>query len=129
MAPATVLLIDSDVDSINIYSLILQHHGYSVIYASDPEVGLRMAVEAKPSVVISELFLPPMRGVSLLDRLRSDDRISQTPLIVLDSIPDHAADMADSLARLPRLRKPCEPSRLLQEVQRVLEEPSQPSPH
>jgi chemosensory pili system protein ChpA (sensor histidine kinase/response regulator) len=127
MAPATVLLIDSDVDSITIYSLILQHHGYSVIHARDPENGLRMAVEEKPAVVVSELFLPPLRGLSLVDRLRSDDRIAQTPLIILDSIPEHAADMADAFASLNRLRKPCEPSRLLQEVQRVLE-PPQPLP-
>lgn len=121
MAPATVLLIDSDVDSINIYTLILKHHGYSVIHARDPEDGLRLAVEEKPAVVVSELFLPPLTGTSLVDRLKADRRVAETPLIILDSTPEHAAALVEEYPSLNRLRKPCEPSRLLQEVQRILE--------
>jgi DNA-binding NtrC family response regulator len=123
MAPATVLLIDSDADSIAIYSLILRHHGFSVIEARDPEIGLQMAYEENPDVVVSELFLPPVRGISLLDRLRSDDRLAAKPLIVLDSVPAYSTAMEETLGPVNRLKKPCAPSRLLHEVQRVLDQP------
>ncbi len=120
MAPATVLLIDSDVDSIEIYSLLLRHHGYQVIHALDGTTGLRLAFESNPDVVVSELFLPPLQGGEVVDQLRSDDRTAATPLIVLDSIPNFTGELTRRHGELSRLTKPCEPSRLLREIERLL---------
>jgi CheY-like chemotaxis protein len=122
MAPATVLIIDSDADSIEIYSLLLRHHGYEVIHARDGETGLRLAFESNPDLVVSELFLPPVPGGEVVDQLRSDDRTAATPLIVLDSIPNFGHDVSRRLRGLSRLTKPCEPSRLLQEIERLLDQ-------
>src|SRR5690606_16450194 len=69
MAASTVLLIDNDQDSITIYSLILRHHGYEVVPATDGETGLRLALELKPDIVVTELFLPQLQGPSLLEGL------------------------------------------------------------
>ncbi|MEX2582479.1 MAG: response regulator [Gemmatimonadota bacterium] len=123
MAAATVLLIDSDADSIAIYSMILQHHGFAVIHAHDPETGLRVALETRPDLVVSELFLPAVRGLSLFNRLRADQRVAETPVIVLDSILSTDSEFTEALGSLNRLKKPCEPSRLLLEVQRLLARP------
>lgn len=121
MSPPTILLIDSDGDSVTVYSLILRHHGYNVIHAHDAEAGLRMAMESKPDVVISELFPPSLEGVTLLNQLQKDERTATAHLFVLDSVPPRPGKLDKGLTRVKRLRKPCEPSRLLQEVQRVLE--------
>jgi CheY-like chemotaxis protein len=120
MLPATVLLIDRDQDSVEIYRLILEHHGYRVLHAPDGVAGVRIAVEEHPDVVISELFLPRIDGASVLDLLRRDVRTAAMPLILLDSIPTFAVDFEPDLADARRLTKPCEPSRLLREVQRLL---------
>jgi DNA-binding response OmpR family regulator len=120
MAPATVLLIDSDADSLAIYSLILTHHGYEVVQATDGDTGLQLAFERRPDVVVSELYMPKVDGATLLERLRGDARTAATPLIVLDSVPSFARELRGSEAKLHRLAKPCEPSRLLQEVRRLL---------
>ncbi|MQA89021.1 MAG: response regulator [Gemmatimonas sp.] len=127
MAPVTILLIDSDADSIAIYTLILQHHGFSVIEANDAEDGFRQAVEKKPDVVVAALYGPPVGDTSLLDRLLTDERLAETRLIILDSAPTQLGEPAETIAAVRRLTKPCEPSRLLHEVQRVLDEP-QPLP-
>jgi DNA-binding response OmpR family regulator len=118
--PATVLLIDRDADSVAIYSLLLRHHGYDVIHAHDGETGLRLAFEAGPDLVVSELFTPHGTRTDLVDRLRRDDRTAGTPLIVLDSIPAFTHDSPGAFGNLSRLTKPCEPSRLLHEVKRLL---------
>ncbi len=122
MAPATVLLIDSDPDSIAIYSMLLRHHGYSVIHAHDGETGLRMAIEARPDLVVSEVFVSRNRDGDLVNQLRRDDRTAETPLILLDSIPAFTRHRPERFRNLSRLTKPCEPSRLLQEVERLLDE-------
>jgi CheY-like chemotaxis protein len=120
MAPATVLIIDSDADSIAIYSMMLRHHGYDVVNARDADTGLRLAVERIPDLVVSDLFLPPLMGGDLINQLRSDFRTASIPLIVLDSIPTVARDLTTRYRDLSRLTKPCEPSRLLQEIERLL---------
>jgi len=120
MAPAKVLIIDDDADSITIYSLMLRHHGYTVIHAQDGETGLRMAFDTKPDLVVSELFLPEVAGGEVVTQLRKDQRTATTPLIVLDSIPNIGRSFADSLGEFRRLTKPCEPSRLLEEIELVL---------
>jgi DNA-binding response OmpR family regulator len=122
MTPPKVLLIDSDVDSIAIYSLILRHHGFVVIQALDPDTGFQLAVEDRPDLVITEIFLPPVRGTTLLERLLDDARTSSTPLIVLDSVPSIGEYFVSSGRIQHRLTKPCEPSRLLTEVQKLLEQ-------
>jgi DNA-binding response OmpR family regulator len=120
MNGAKVLLIDSDADSIAIYSLILQHHGFVVVQALDADTGYRLAIDDRPDLVITELFLPLVQGKSLLDRLLADDRTASVPLLVLDSIPPFGDSLGSRVNAQNRLTKPCEPSRLLQEVQRLL---------
>jgi CheY-like chemotaxis protein len=120
MAPATVLLIDSDADNIAVYSTLLRHHGYEVLHAHDGETGLRLAFEARPDLVVSEVFMPRDREGDVVNRLRRDDRMATTPMIVLDSIPAFTRHRPER--NLSRLTKPCEPSRLLHEVERLLNE-------
>lgn len=119
MAPS-VLLIDSDADSITIYSLILQHHGYEVLAARDSESGFRMAIDRRPDLVISEMFLPPLGGRSLLEKLRENDVTNRTPMILLDSIGAYGNEISEFGVSAMRLTKPCEPSRLVFEVERML---------
>jgi CheY-like chemotaxis protein len=120
MSPATVLLIDNDEDSVTIYSMILEHHGYRVLHAGDGESGLRLAREARPDLVISELFLTRLTEPTVAEMLRSDERTAHLPLILLDSISAYQPEVLDRLQRCTRLTKPCEPSRLLGEVERLL---------
>lgn len=120
MAPS-ILLIDDDQDSLNIYTLILKHHGYRVIVARDPTSGLKQALEGQADIVVSENFLPELGSTTLLENLRSNDRTQKTPIIVLDSTPNRTEKLADPHGRSSSLTKPCEPSRLLTEVQRWLQ--------
>ena len=121
MAPSTVLLIDRDQDSLTIYSLILRHHGYEVVTVKDGATGLRLAAELDPDIVISELFLPPVQGHSVVEELRGKDPMAAKPLILLDSIPMLGEPLMEGVARTIRLTKPCTPTRLVEEVARLLE--------
>ena len=121
MAPSTVLLIDRDQDSLTIYSLILRHHGYEVVTVKDGATGLRLAAELNPDIVISELFLPLVQGHSVFQELRANDRMATKPMILLDSVPMLGEALMEGLAATSRLTKPCTPTRLVEEVARLLE--------
>lgn len=121
MAPS-ILLIDNDQDSLNIYTLILKHHGYRVVVAKDGVSGMKKVREGEMDMVISENFLPELGSGTLLEMLRANERTFRTPVIVLDSTPSRADRLVDPQSRSSSLTKPCEPSRLLTEVQRWLED-------
>jgi CheY-like chemotaxis protein len=67
--------------------------------------------------------MPRIEGQTILDWLRHDERTADTPLLILDSIPTFGSELLTRHPGLSRLTKPCEPSRLLQEVERLLEAP------
>lgn len=120
MPSRTVLLVDPDGDSLTIYSLILEHHGYRVLRARTPEDGLRLAIEQRPDVVVAELFLAPVEGKPLPDRLRQEAWSAGVPIVALSTLA-----LAQTRAGLGvcdgYLLKPCVPTRLLAEVERVLQ--------
>lgn len=125
MHPRPILIVDSDPDSLNIYSLVLQHHGFLVFSAADAWEGWVIAMREQPQLIFTELFLPQLDGESFLELLQNDDRTASIPVVAITSIPraETAVEVFGS-GYVGYLLKPCTPSRLLEEVRQVLAAPS-----
>jgi len=59
----------------------LRMESFDVMTASDGESGYRMALEAKPDLIILDLMLPKMSGYEICRKLRSDG--VNTPILIL----------------------------------------------
>ena len=77
-----ILIID---DYPDIRSLIRQSLGgkYQILEASDGLMGLEMALEHLPDLIISDVMMPKMNGLELCQRLRGNSRISHIPFVLL----------------------------------------------
>jgi len=60
--------------------------GYKVMVAKDGQEGLTMAINKKPKVILLDLMLPKMDGMSVLDRLRNDAWGKDVPVIILTNL-------------------------------------------
>jgi CheY-like chemotaxis protein len=60
--------------------------GYRVITAGDGEEALRSARENRPDLVLLDMMLPKMSGIEVLQALRGDPNIANTPVIVLSGL-------------------------------------------
>jgi signal transduction histidine kinase/ligand-binding sensor domain-containing protein/DNA-binding response OmpR family regulator len=78
-----LLLIVEDNEEVRRYICESFGGNYRVIEAEHGVEGLRKAVEAGPDLVISDLMMPRMDGLELCRHLKTDERTSHIPVILL----------------------------------------------
>ncbi len=119
-----ILCIEDDPEMIELVRLILARHSYEVIGAAGGEAGLAAIEREKPALVLLDLMMPEMDGWEVFQRMRSDERMRDIPVIVVTAKAQsidkvlglHIAKVNDYIT------KPFGPSELLSSVIRVLQE-------
>ena len=119
--PVRALLIDRDRDTREMYAEYLRAATYQIDEAGDGRQALAIALERRPSIVVTETRLPGIDGFELCRLLRSDAATSSTPILVVTA-DAYAADVqrARDAGASAVLIKPCLPEVLLVEMQRLL---------
>ncbi len=77
---STVLIVEDDKDTVELVSLYLRRDGHKVLKAHDGIVGLRLAREARPDLVVLDLMLPGLSGSEVCRELRRDTAV---PIIMV----------------------------------------------
>jgi two-component system KDP operon response regulator KdpE len=118
-----VLIIDDEIQMRRLLRVSLEGNGYRVFEAASGQEGLVEAAQRRPDIVVLDLGLPDMDGLTVLQRLRE---WSEAPVLVLsvregeeDKVGalDHGADdymtkpfsTAELLARLRAARRRAQP--------------------
>jgi len=114
--PVTVLLVEDHADSRHMYAEFLRMQ-FTVVEAADGRLALDMMQEAAPDIVVTDLALPRMDGFEMVERMRTDDRLRNVPVIALSgySSREHEARAREAGIDLV-LQKPCLPDELAQAV-------------
>ncbi len=118
----TVLTVDSSASMIFYLGTLLLRLGYKVLSARSAEEALRLMETAAPSLVLTEISLPRMNGISLLGRMREVPLLKEVPVIILTSESDPG--MKDTCLRAgctAYLNKPVEPDVLYRAMQAACE--------
>jgi twitching motility two-component system response regulator PilH len=118
----TVLIVEDDPASLDIFETILRHGGYDVVTAQTAAEGVEKAREVVPAVVVVDIGLPDGLGFGVLDELSDDPSTEHIPLIVCTvHVFEHDQVRARRAGADVFLRKPVEPSHLLESVNRLLQ--------
>jgi len=83
-----VLIADSDERSASDTGGHLRHMGFDVDYALDGEECFKKAKKNKPNVIISEINLPKLDGISLLKALKKSKKTRGIPVFFLTDVED-----------------------------------------
>ena len=79
---ATVLIVNDNAD-MRAYLRTLLLDRYYVIEAADGQSGLKLAVESVPDIVVSDVMMPVMDGLTFCTRLKQHEATSHIPVLLL----------------------------------------------
>ncbi len=83
-----VLVVDDNPDLRAYVSNILQRHAYQVRTAFNGAAGLEMAQTYHPDLIITDLMMPMVSGLELIQRIRADQTLQGCPIILLTAKAD-----------------------------------------
>ncbi|MCK5149134.1 response regulator [bacterium] len=67
---AQILIIDDDADLRNIIRRMLETAGYSAVCAADGQAGMKLALEYKPDLLITDIIMPDENGIKVIRQFR-----------------------------------------------------------
>ncbi|HEX2327115.1 MAG TPA: response regulator, partial [Candidatus Angelobacter sp.] len=77
----TLVVIDDNPGSLEFVSTALERDGVEVLTASDPEQGLELVYSRRPQIVMTDLVMPKMSGLDVLDRIMDFDPSTEVILM------------------------------------------------
>jgi len=107
-----VLIIDDDQDVVDAYQHLLEVSGYKAYTATDPTMALSMLDKNWPGVVVTDMYMPGLSGMELLEKIKALD--PELPVIMITGHGDipMAVDAVKKGA-IDFLQKPLQPAELL----------------
>jgi CheY-like chemotaxis protein len=118
--PPRLLIVDDAADLRDLYAAYFTMLGFHVTTAHDGESGIA-AAQAQPDVIVMDIAMPRVDGITATRHLKSDQRTQEVPIIVLTAHSRHVIERrAREAGADVVMTKPCFPEDLEAEVQRQL---------
>jgi CheY-like chemotaxis protein len=122
-----VLVIDDNDAERQLYGGLLWYNGFDVAFAETGEDGVQLAREQTPDLVLLDLMLPGIDGVSVCNILKQDDQTTDVPVVALSGRSEREfGSAARSAGCANYLEKPISPLEVLHEVERLIGRPPPP---
>ena len=83
---AKVLIVEDNPANMKLAAFLLQSAGHTVLSATDAEVGLTLARDEHPNLILMDIQLPGMDGLEATVLLKRDDATRGIPVIALTAL-------------------------------------------
>ena len=123
---AKVLVVDDESAIRQTIRRMLEGVGHQVIEAEDGSIGVRLAEETRPDLVLVDMFMPVKDGFETLRDIRA--RCSDVKVVAMSGGRLDVLDGLENLGASATLAKPFGREQLLGTVARVLEPPPAAGP-
>jgi CheY-like chemotaxis protein len=83
MANELILIVEDNEKNRKLVRDVLTFKGYRLAEAETGEDGVRLARELRPDLILMDIQLPGINGITALGQIRQDATISRTPVIAV----------------------------------------------
>jgi len=119
--PAKILSVDDSCSIRSIVGAALFPYDCTLCEAANGREGLAVARREKPDLIILDVSMPVMDGITMLARLKEDPGLNTIPVLMLTAVSDH-----NNVVHITRLGardylvKPFREARLVEKVGRLV---------
>jgi len=80
---ARILIVDDNPVNLKLATDVLEMEGYAVEKAVDAEQAQEMLKSATPDLILMDIALPGMDGLTLTRKLKADERLKDVPVVAM----------------------------------------------
>ena len=121
MANRKVLVVDDEIHIVHVVAIKLRNNGYEVVTADNGAQAFELACSEKPDILVTDLQMPVMTGLELVEKLRDNEVTKDIPVIMLTARSFAvSAEQQQELQLAGCLSKPFSPKELLATIEDVL---------
>src|SRR5215217_1914208 len=83
---ATILIVEDNPTNMKLSTFLLESADYTVLTATSAEIGLTLARDARPDLILMDIHLPGMDGLEATGLLKADEATRDIPVIALTAL-------------------------------------------
>ena len=120
-----VLFIEDDEMLQRMYKTILSNNGYYVQSAYDGEEGLQKALQEHPDIILLDIRMPKMDGMTMLSKLRRDVWGKNAKVIILTNLDQNEKILRDTVDSHPTyylIKSNIKPETVIEYISMVLDD-------
>ena len=81
-----ILCVDDDKKNLALLEALLAPKGYALHFAASGEEALKSVVSELPDIILLDVMMPGMSGLTVLGKLRAEERTRLLPIVLLTSL-------------------------------------------
>jgi two-component system, sensor histidine kinase and response regulator len=118
MSRKRILVVDDDRSILQLYRTALALAGFAVETAEDGFGALQKIDVEPPHLIVLDLHMPCIDGLSVLSELRANSSTLDIPVVVVTGTECESESAVTQASVI--LRKPCQPDKLISEIEHQL---------
>ena len=115
-----ILVVEDDDVERELVRMTLEREGHRVMVADNGARGFELAMEERPDLIVTDVWMPTADGVYLIRRVRSTPELASTPILVTTGFGTGSASVSLGQGADAFEPKPLDPDSLRESVRRLL---------
>jgi DNA-binding response OmpR family regulator len=117
--PKKILLVEDNEDIREMMLIILRNKGFEVIQAENGRVAAEVAKTVCPDIIVTNICMPELDGVGLIEYIRKQPEFDAVPIVVLSAVGSGDRSNAMRAGANESMPKPVEPDALIESINRL----------
>lgn len=118
--PEKILVVDDSDDTREMMTKLLELESFTVVTAEDGCVGLNIAEQERPDIIITDINMPNLNGIEMIRRLRDQPQFSTVPIMAITAYGNSVAAEAVAAGANHATTKPIEFEALIGGIKKLL---------